>query len=175
MWSLQIRLHHMTQEMGKWISHRTSWSISRDKPHDITYVWYHTLKSRDKHLWHLICMIYYLLVMSYEMWPGWRRAGAGCLTSPRWLPHWQCGSNRSEVSSSSWSQSSGCFVSCVSTQKEVTTPMSLPGAQLVISFLLQWAPAGWSGPSQLPIRCGCLWWQARASGLIIKSQGHGQM
>ncbi len=33
---------------------------------------------------------------------------------------------------------------------KATIPMSLPGAQLVISSLLQWAPAGRSGPSQLP-------------------------
>jgi hypothetical protein len=55
---------------------------------------------------------------------------------------------------------SSCSVSCMWTHMEVTIPMSLPDAQLVISSLLQWGPAGRSGPSQLPWRCGCLWWQA---------------
>ena len=58
---------------------------------------------------------------------------------------------------------------------EVTIPMSWQSAQLVISSLLQWPLGGPSGPSQLPWLpvSGCLWWQA--CGLIIESQGHGQM
>jgi hypothetical protein len=57
---------------------------------------------------------------------------------------------------------------------EVTIPMSLPDAQLVINSLLQWGQASQSGPSQrLPGPEGV----AAAIGgtaLIIKLQGHGQ-
>jgi hypothetical protein len=38
---------------------------------------------------------------------------------------------------------------CVNSHIEVTI-LLMPGAQLVISSLLQWAPAGLSGQSQLP-------------------------
>ncbi len=66
----------MTQETGKSISHMTSWCTSRDKQHDITIMWCTRLISRDKLLWYDHYVIYWL--MSYVMWPGWRRAGAGC-------------------------------------------------------------------------------------------------
>ena len=56
---------------------------------------------------------------------------------------------------------------------EVTIPLSWQSALLVISSLLQWPLGGPLGPSQLPWLSGCLWWQA--CGLIIESQGHGQM
>ena len=76
----EMRLNHvksthilydiMTQEMGKSISHMTSWPISRDKAYDITYVWYTRLISRDKLLWHHICVIswLYLNCLWFHMW-----------------------------------------------------------------------------------------------------------
>jgi hypothetical protein len=68
-----------------------------------------------------------------------------------------------------WPQS--CCVSCVWTHMEVTVLMSLPGAQLVTSTgLLQWGPAGQSGPSQLPWRCGSHhWWHCDTHHQVTRS------
>ncbi len=59
---------------------------------------------------------------------------------------------------------------------EVTIPMSLPDAQLVINSLLQWGQASQSGPSQRlpPGRPEGVAAAIGGTALIIELQGHGQ-